>query len=195
MPTPSGLGRVKVSFCHTKLSVSCSHYSRSCKDEIAWLQGRSLAQEGNGLLDAKDHILSGIVLEQKLSVNAAHETKYNRKGATTPFPTTKKKKKETPREASQRHITHLHRLAIQFRIDLEVLRIPDNARSDDPRAVGSPAVKPLAEGPLAASALDLPFAVRDVVPDGVAQDVVECLILRHVRRSLAHDNDELALVV
>lgn len=91
--------------------------------------------------------------------------------------------------------THLNRLPVQLGPDTEGLRVLDEARADDSRAVGGPAVKALAERPLAAAVLDLPVAVGDVVADGVAHDVVEGVGLRHLGAALADDDDKLALVV
>lgn len=43
--------------------------------------------------------------------------------------------------------------------------------------------------------LDLPVPVRDVVADGVSQDIVECFGLGHLAAALSYDDNKLTLVV
>lgn len=89
----------------------------------------------------------------------------------------------------------LHNLAVQLGGDAQRLRVLDQVGANDGRPKGRPAVVALAERPLAAAALELPVAVRDVVADGVAEHVVERLGLGHVTARLADHRHELALVV
>lgn len=56
-------------------------------------------------------------------------------------------------------------------------------------------VEPLAERPLPTAPGDLPLAVRDVIANGVSQDVVESVGLGDVPTRPADDGDELALKV
>lgn len=129
------------------------------------------AEERNGRLDIEDHVICVTLL---LSHDLALQV----------LPT-----------VSVAVFTYLNRLAIQARADLQRLGVLDDLAAHNPRAVRRPAVEALAQGPLAAAALDLPVAVGDVVPDGVAQDVVQGLRLGDVGAGLADDGDELAFVV
>ena len=43
--------------------------------------------------------------------------------------------------------------------------------------------------------VDLPSAVRDVVADGIAKNVVQCFFVGDVERFLLDDDDELGFVV
>lgn len=123
---------------------------RSSEDDVSRQQSSALAQEGDSLLDAEDHV---------------------------------------------RGVTLLNRLAVQPSRDLQGLGVLDHVSRDDSRAVGAPAVESLAQRPLATPTLDLPVAVRDVVADGVPEDVIKGLGLWDIRTRLANDDDQFALVV
>lgn len=124
--------------------------SRSGEDYISREQGSPLAQEGDSLLDAKDHI-GGVAL--------------------------------------------LHQLPVQLGRDLQGLRVLDEVASNNSRAIWAPAVEALTDGPLAAAALELPVAVRDVITHSVPEDVVQRLRLWDIGTPLSDDDDQFALVV
>lgn len=86
-------------------------------------------------------------------------------------------------------------MAVQPGADFEGLGVGDERRGDDARAVGRPGVEALAERPLAAAVLQLPVAVRDVVADGVAEDVVQGAGFGDVGARAADYGDEFAFVV
>ena len=89
----------------------------------------------------------------------------------------------------------LHGLAVEPSLDPEIVGVLQHFRADDAGSVRRPAVESLPERPLAASALNLPFSVGDVVADGVAQHVVQRIGLGHIDRLLSNDDHELAFVV
>lgn len=90
---------------------------------------------------------------------------------------------------------YLHGLAVDLGEDLKVLGVSNDLVGDDARTEGRPAIKALTQRPLATAMLNLPVTMRHIVTDGVAQYVVECLILRYVRGSLANNDDQLTLIV
>lgn len=90
---------------------------------------------------------------------------------------------------------YLHSLSVEPCPDTQALRVLNDIGADDSRPVRSPPVEALAQRPLAASVLDLPVAVGDVVAHGIAEDVVQGLILGHLLAALADHDDELALVI
>ena len=71
----------------------------------------------------------------------------------------------------------------------------ERTRSHDARPERGPAVKPLAQRPLAPATLDLPSPMAYVVAHGIAKDVRKSVRDGHVPRGLADDGHELALVV
>ena len=89
----------------------------------------------------------------------------------------------------------LHGLAVEPSLDPEIVRVLQHFRADDAGSVRRPAVESLPQRPLAASALDLPFSVGDVVADGVAQHVVQRIGLGHVDGLLSDDDHEFAFVI
>jgi hypothetical protein len=48
---------------------------------------------------------------------------------------------------------------------------------------------------LASAELDLPVAMRYIVANSIAQDIIQCIVFRNVKSLLANDDDELAFVV
>lgn len=89
----------------------------------------------------------------------------------------------------------LHRATIQLGRDAQRIRITNYIRRHDTGAKGGPAIEALPQTPLAGTAPELPLAVGDVVPDSIAQDIVERLRLGDIPALLAEDDDQLALVV
>jgi hypothetical protein len=86
-------------------------------------------------------------------------------------------------------------LPVDLGPDLEVMRVFDDIARHDSRTVRCPSVKTLSERPLAATVLDLPVSVGDVVAYGVTQNVVKCFGFRDVLGGLSDDGDQLALIV
>ena len=91
--------------------------------------------------------------------------------------------------------TILDNVTIQLCRDLQFLRIRNDVRCSDARAKRRPAVKALAQTPLPAAALHLPFAVGDVVADSIAEDVVQGFSHGDIECFAADDYDKLAFVV
>lgn len=78
---------------------------------------------------------------------------------------------------------------------MQVVRILDQLRRDNSGTDGSPAIEALAQSPLPASLLDLPVSLRDVVANGVAENVIQCLRFRDFTSFLADNDDEFTFVV
>src|SRR6185503_20102369 len=85
-------------------------------------------------------------------------------------------------------------LAVHVEEHLEVLRIADLVRGDEPRTHRPERVAPLAAIPLAA-ALELEIALGDVVDDAIPRHVVERLRFGNVACLRADDDSELHLPV
>lgn len=62
----------------------------------------------------------------------------------------------------------LHHSSVDFGGDTQILWVRNKGGCYDSGTVRSPAVEVFSERPLGATALDLPFAVGDIVADGVA---------------------------
>ena len=87
----------------------------------------------------------------------------------------------------------LEDLVVHPAVDREGLRVGDLVGGDEPRAHRAERVERLAADPLAVAELDVPG--RHVVEAGVAEDVVERLLDRHVPCRPADHDRELRLVV
>jgi hypothetical protein len=94
------------------------------------------------------------------------------------------------------HVRHLARLAVDAQLHVQVVRVADLVRRDDPRAERAERVDRLAEREDAAPhLLALDVARRDVVEDEIPGDVVHCLLGAEPLRVAADDHRELELVV
>lgn len=92
-------------------------------------------------------------------------------------------------------ITYLDGLPVDFGPDFQILGILDDIARDDSWTKGRPAVKGLAERPLASSVLELPVSVRHIVANGVSQHIIEGVGLGHICASLANHHNKLTFVV
>lgn len=77
-------------------------------------------------------------------------------------------------------VTYLNGLSVDFGPDLEILGIFNNIARHNGRTKRRPAVKCLAERPLASSVLELPVSVRYIVANGVSKNIVERLSFGHI---------------
>lgn len=92
-------------------------------------------------------------------------------------------------------ITYLDGLSVDFGPDFQILGILDDIARDNGWTKGRPAVKGLADRPLASSVFELPVSVRHIVANGVSQHIVECVGLGHICTSFANHHNKLTLVV
>lgn len=90
---------------------------------------------------------------------------------------------------------YLDNISVQLSPDLELVGILDSVGRHNARPVGCPAIKALAEGPLTTPVLDLPVSMRHVVANTVPENMIESILLRHIRTPLSNHNDKLTLPV
>lgn len=87
-------------------------------------------------------------------------------------------------------------MTIEFREDAQILWVfKEGGWGDDSWTKRCPAVESFPERPLTSTSMKLPFAVRNVIADAIAQDIVQGFRRRNVFRSAADCDYEFALVV
>ena len=99
------------------------------------------------------------------------------------------------REDHLPRIAVLHRLPIEPQLYGQLVRIRDFVLRDQVRSGRSKRIERLADHPLLAVLFQLPVASGDIMPDGIAGNIIQAVVGPNVSAASAHYNDQLGLVI